>query len=501
MLGKRIDWMVLKMFLGPFLMSFMIILFILVMQFMALYMNEIFGKGLDPAVLGKLFLYAAGRLLLSAMPVALLAGSLMTFGSMGEHYELAALKSCGIGLFKTVRSVFAFAIVLMFGAIWISFDTIPKANLKFFSLLYDVQRKKPDVAIKPGYFYSDIDGYVIRISDKNTNTGALYDVLIYNHTDNRGAVDVIKADSAYIQMQENRMMMALYSGVRHEEYRSRSGEPESHPYGRTYFDSLYYRFTLDGFDLDRTDEKSFKHQIVMPMEKLRNSIDSLDILVESYNNKSVKQLARYHKIDSLFLTRGRDTLEWTEPYILFELDQDSAFLYCFDYDDQMSLVSKALVNARAAKSYIEFMIKKKKDHYQTERSYVYEFYLRFAQPVNCLLFILIGASLGSIIRKGGIGPPALVSIVFFMIYYVLTTYGKKFAKEGVMEPWMGAWLSVMLIAPIAVLLTYRAAMDSRLLDRTSWGRAFRRWFITDDDEPTKLMQALRSIGRLLRIFG
>ncbi|MEL6652165.1 MAG: LptF/LptG family permease [Bacteroidota bacterium] len=501
MLGKRLDWMVLRMFLGPFLMSFMIILFILVMQFMALYMNEIFGKGLDPVVMGKLFVYAAGRLLLSALPVALLAGSLMTFGSMGEHYELAALKSCGIGLFKTVRSVFAFSIVLMLGAIWVSFDAIPQANLKFFSLLYDVQRKKPDVAIKPGYFYSDIDGYVIRISDKNPATGALYDVLIYNHTDNRGAVDVIKADSAYIQMQSDRMMMALYSGVRHEEYRSRSGKPESYPYGRTYFDSLYYRFTLDGFDLDRTDESSFKHQIVMPMERLSTSIDSLDELVESYNVKSVKQLSRYHKIDSLFLSRGRDTLEWSEPYLLFELDPDSSFLYCFDYSDEMSLVSKALVNARAAKSYIEFMIKKKKDHYQTERSYVYEFYLRYAQPVNCILFILIGASLGSIIRKGGIGPPALVSIVFFMIYYVLTTYGKKFAREGVIEPWVGAWLSVLVLTPIAVLLTYRAAMDSRLLDRTAWGRSLRRLFITDDDEATKLMQAIRTIGRILRIFG
>lgn len=462
--------MVLRMFLGPFLMSFAIILFILVLQFMALYINEIFGKGLDLVVLGKLFYYAAGRLLLSAMPVALLAGSLMTFGSMGEHYELASLKSSGIGLFKTMRSIVVFSVLLVFASIYISFDILPRANLKFFSLLYDVQRKKPDVAIRPGYFYSDIDGYVIRISDKNPGTGALYDVLIYNHTENRGAVDIIQADSAFMQMQNDVMAMLLYHGSRHEEYRAQAGKPDSYPYGRTYFDSLYYRFRLEGFDLNRTDESSFKHQIVMSMHQLGQAIDSLQDQDVKYYQKSINQLARYHKIDSLFLNRNRDTLPLTDSYGSFALDPDSSLLTCFPAEDQISIVSKTLVNARAAKSYVEYMIKKKEDQARVESSYLYEFYLRYSMPVNGLLFILIGCSMGAIIRKGGIGPPALVGIVFFMVFYILTTYGKKFAREGALDPWLGAWLSVIVIAPVALVLTYQAATDSSVLDGTAWGR-------------------------------
>ena len=476
-------------------MSFFIILFILVLQFMALYVNEIFGKGLDLVVLGKLFYYAAGRLLLSAMPVALLAGSLMAFGSMGEHYELAAIKSCGIGLFKTMRAVFAFTVLLMLGSIYVSFDIIPKANLKFFSLLYDVQRKKPDVAIKPGYFYSDIDGYTIRISDKNIETGALYGVLIYNHTENRGAVDIIQADSAFMEMQNDVMVMLLYHGKRHEEYRAQAGKPESYPYGRTYFDSLYYRFRLEGFDLNRTDESSFKHQIVMPIKILRQSIDSLDQVAERSYLKSRDQLARYHKIDSLFVVGRRDTFPLEDSYVSFDLADDTTLLYCFDGADQISLISKGLVNARAAKSYLEYMIKKKEDHKRVVSSYLYEYYLRYAMPVNSLLFILIGASMGAIIRKGGIGPPALVGIVFFMVFYVLTTYGKKFAREGVLDPWLGAWLSVLVIAPIAILLTYQAAMDSSLLDRTAWGRKINE--VLSWKQLSWLKVVLRTISRLV----
>ncbi|MEO0470745.1 MAG: LptF/LptG family permease, partial [Bacteroidota bacterium] len=454
--------MTLGAYLGPFIMSFFIALFILVMQFMALYMKEIFGKGVDVVVLGKLFSYAAGRLSLTALPVAILAGSLMAFGSMGEHYELAALKACGIGLFKTIRSVFFFTLLLTLFSVLVSFDIIPTANLKFFSLLYDVQRKKPEVAIKPGYFYSDIDGYVIRIADKNVGTGALYDIMIYDHTENRGNVDVIMADSAFMQMAGNKMQMILFAGNRHQEYKPTKGQPEGIPYGRTYFDSLYYQFELEGFDLNRTDEKQFRHQIVMKRVELLSAIDSLTGVSDNYRDKSLKQLARYNKIDSLFITRGRDSVNLAQPVAVVDLEGKNV-LECFDANTNIALASKALVNSRAIKSYLEFMIKKKADHARNDRNYRYEYHFRWALPFNCLLFLLIGASLGAIIRKGGLGPPALISIIFFMLFYILTTYGKKFTKEDVMEPWMGAWLSVLVIAPIAVVVTFQAATDAKIL--------------------------------------
>jgi len=473
---KRIDWLVLRSFLGPLLMSLIIILFILVMQFMSLYIQEIMGKGLGPAILGKLFYYAGGRLILSALPVAILAAALMTFGNMGEHNELAAIKSCGISLFKIMRSTLILSILLTSFSLWFSFEIIPRANLKFFSLYYDVQRKKADVAIKPGHFYSDIDGYVIRVSDKNTESGTLFDVLIYNHTENRGNTDIILADSARMGLRGNQMYMLLYAGVRYEAYNLKEKDGKQNlPFGRTYFDSLIYAFTLEGFELDRTDEKQFRHQITLPMHRLADALDSLDILEAQYIEKSILQLSRYTKVDTSFTYYLTDSTRQGLPLAVVELGAQDSLLGCYETEDEVDLISRALVNARAVRSYVEFMVKKREDQEESQRRYAYEYYFRYALPFNCIVFFLIGASLGAIIRKGGLGPPALVSIVFFLVFYVLTTYGKKFAKEGVMDPWVGAWLSVLVCAPIALYFTYQATMDASLFNESTW-LMFRDWW-------------------------
>ncbi|MEL6670874.1 MAG: LptF/LptG family permease [Bacteroidota bacterium] len=464
---KKIDWMVLRAFIGPFLMSFAIILFILVMQFMSLYMNDIIGKGLGIVVLGKLIGYAGGRLALTAMPVAILAAGLMTFGSMGEHYELAALKSCGIGVHKIGRSVVAFSLLLLAGSIWLSYTLVPQANLKFFSLLYDVQRKKADLAIKPGHFYWDIDEYVIRVSDKDLGTGMLYDVLIYDHTENRGNNDVLMADSASTYMEGNKLKMVLYHGVRHEAYKNDPGK-KNHPYGRTYFDSLYYRFDLSGFDLDRTDESQFRHQITLTQAQLSSALDSLTLLRGSYERKAERQIGRYTKIDSAFAHYVQDTFPVTRALETVDPDPGEFMWDCVPLKKQEELINRANTNVRAVNSYLDFMTKKKEDQLKARNKYLYEYYFRLALPVNCVLFMLIGISLGAIIRKGGLGMPAIISIVLFLAFYVLTTYGKKFAKEGVVDPWTGAWFSVLVFTPLALVLTYQATTDARILDATQW---------------------------------
>jgi len=451
-------------------MSLFIIVFILVMQFMALYMNEIFGKGLSGWVLLQLFGYAAGRIVITAMPVAVLAGALMTYGSMGEHYELAAIKSCGISLFKAMRSVLVFAFLLTAFSFWFSFDVVPKANLKFFSLYYDVQRKKPNVAIKPGYFYSDIDGYVLRVSDKNNETGKLYDVVLYNHTENRGNVDVILADSArtYLNKQESALHMVMYNGARHQEYKPEQGKPDKFSLGRTYFDSLYFRFSLQGFDLSRTDEKQFRHQIILPRRELVSAMDSLVELKSQTRAKFFDQLSRYTRIDSAFLDyQPVDSLAKNSPVANLYMDDD--FFTCFrnEYPVQ-EYISTAIVDARAVKSYIEFMRKKKEDEEKTQRKYAYEYYVRHSIPINCLLFMLIGASLGAIIRKGGLGFPAIISIFLFVVFYILITWGKKLAQEGILDPLVGAGLPVIVFGPIAAVLTLQATRDAKLLDESFW---------------------------------
>ncbi|MDX1906087.1 MAG: LptF/LptG family permease [Bacteroidia bacterium] len=508
---RRMDWLILRSFIGPFLASFTVILFILVLQFLSLYINEIMGKGVDIGILGQLIWFAGGRMAIMAMPVAVLAAALMTFGSMGEYYELAALKSCGVGLLKFSRAAMVIGLLLAGISMWMTFLVFPQSNLKFFSLLYDIQRKKADLALQPGYFYSDIDGYVIRISDKNKETGMLYDMMIYNHTDGRGSVDVTLADSARMQLRNNSLLMTLYHGTRHESYKPEGGEPESYKYGRTYFDSLRYKFVLEGFDLNRTDENQFRHQITLTQDKLGHAIDSLYEQQSKNRVKAMSQLGRYNKVDSTFLQPGmpvvpplprKDTTRLAQtlqnqpgldsaglslrtrsapaspsespspaPDVLPE--QETRMIYaplnlengdnislCFEPGKSSDIISRATVNVRAIISYIEFMRKKEEDQQRTRNSYLFEYYQRYALPINCLVFMVIGLSLGSVIRKGGLGIPGLISILTFVIFYILITQGRKLSKEGIIDPFTGAFLSIYIFVPVAIFFLWLASRDA-----------------------------------------
>jgi len=434
-------------------------------------MEKIAGKGLGGEVFVKLFAYAAGKMVITALPVGVLAGALITFGNFGENYELAAIKSSGISLFRLMRPVIILSVLLMSFSFWASFYMIPEANLKFFSLLYDVTRKKPDLALQPGYFYSDIDGYVIRVSDKDRDKGTLFDVLIYDHSDNRGNTDIILADSAHTMMMGNgaALMMKLYHGARHEEYPPESNRPNTLPYGRTYFDSLYYTFNLSGFSLDRTDEKQFKHEIIMPLEELRFAIDSLEMRRDDQVKKYITQLSRHNRIDTLFTQYSVDTIDYKSHIQPFDFEGKSP-LECLTNDlEKREYADQAAVDIRAIKSYLDFVKSETKEAKKTLRKFKYEYYNRFAMPINCVLFMLIGVSLGAIIRKGGIGAPSLVSVILFMVFYVLITQGKKMSKQGVIDPEIGAWLPIMVFLPLAIYVTYQATTDSKLLDESVWG--------------------------------
>lgn len=470
---KKLHWLVLKSYARPFLMSFSIVMFILVVQFVSVYMDKIAGKGISGDVFIKLFVYAAGKMIITALPVGVLAGALITFGNLGENYELAAIKSSGISLFRFMKPVILLSALLMAFSFYASFYLIPQANLKFFSLLYDVTRKKPDVALQPGHFYTDIDGYVIRVSDKDKDRGTLFDVLIYDHTDNRGNTDIILADSAHTQTIGGGMAlkMTLYHGARHEEYPPEAGRPNTLPYGRTYFDSLYYTFNLSGFQLDRTDEKQFKHEIIMPLGELRVAIDSLKLRRESQLKKYITQLSRNNLIDTLFTQYRSDSIDfksYIQPYDFEGKDP----LVCLGDDEKLyDYIDQAMVDIRGLKSYLDFVKNESKEAKKTLRKFQYEYYNRYAMPINVVLFMLIGVSLGAIIRKGGLGAPSIISVILFMMFYVLITQGKKMSKQGVIEPVYGAWLPIMVFLPLAIIVTYQATTDSKVLDESVWGMA------------------------------
>jgi len=504
-------------------MGMAIILFILVMQFLHTYMDEIMGKGLDGSILLHLLFFASIKLSVTAMPVAVLTAALMTFGSMGEHYELAAAKSCGVSLLQLMRPLIGLSIFLAGVSLYFTCYLVPQANLKFYSMIYDVQRTKADVVLKPGHFYSDIDRYVIRIADKNKETGMLYDVRVYNHVEARGNVDIILADSARIGIQGNGhvMLMMLYNGERYEDYKDEPGEARKFSFGRTRFDSLYYKFNLRGFSLDKTDESLFaKHQITMPYDMIKHAVDSLSSRDTAFHRKFANYLHPYAKIDSNILDPDKvikakvwtdttnqkeavadmaDSISPKRPIISpknleksprYKPNMGSLFKHKKDKKDTLSLVAfakdkgvierfqgmnsveivnRALNNARSIKNYSEFIQNSKEEADEKLRLYQLEYYMMHSLPINCIIFMLIGASFGAIIRKGGLGMPALISIIFFVIFYILMSQGRKLAKEGIIEVWLGAWLPVVVTTPIALIATWQATMDAKILDESFWG--------------------------------
>lgn len=465
---RKLHLLVIRSYLGPFIMAFSIVLFLLVMQFMAMYMAEISGKGLDAKTLLQLFYYAGARLVVMAIPVSLLAAGLMTLGSMGENYEIAAIKSCGISLFRLSLPLIAFSFLLTGICLYFSFYTIPRANLKFFSLLYDVQRKKAEVAIVPGYFYSDIDNYIIRISDKNKETGMMYDFLLYNHTENRGNVDVIYADSAKMMMEPGyvQLRLVLYHGSRYEEMRPEQGQ-KTLPFGRTYFDSLYYRISITGFEIERTDESLFaKHQVTMIKDSLEGAIDKFEKKAMREERQFQMNLRTYNGLDSTVINSIVESASQDSEFIRISLDKNEAFVSKISHVNTVDALNRAIGNTRSLRSNLSFRMTEQEDTKKQYNGYLNELYGMYAIPLNCLVFMLIGIAFGAIIRKGGLGLPSLISIVFFVIFYILHMEGRKLAKDGVISPLVGACLSLIILTPVAIASLYQASTDASVFDES-----------------------------------
>ncbi len=465
---RKLHLLVLRIYLGPFIMAFAIILFLLVMQFMAIYMPDIAGKGLTLDILARLFYYAGARLLVMAMPVSLLAAGLMTFGSMGEHYELAAIKACGINLFRLSTPLIILSLLLTAASMYFCFYTIPLANLKFFSLLYDVQRKKAEVAIQPGYFYYDIDGYTIRVADKNKKTGMMYGFLLYNHSENRGNVDVISADSAKMMMEPGfqQLRLTLYHGSRYEDFRPEAGK-NNHGFGRTHFDSLYYRMTLSGFGLERTDEGLFaRHQITMIRDSLITAQEKVMRNIGKDEVSFANNLRAYNGLDTATLFK-KAVLTATDTLVYpVTLPPGCNLLDSLKGVNTVDVVNRAIGNIRSLRNNINFRLSEIEEDRKQLNGYQYELYSMYSLPFNCLLFMLIGISFGAIIRKGGLGLPSLISIAFFVLFYVLIMQGRKLSKDGVISPLVGAMLSLIILSPAAVVALYQATTDASIFDES-----------------------------------
>jgi len=472
---------IIKQYIGTFVFTFVVAIFILLMQFLWQWVEDFIGKGLEISVMVKLLFYTSVTFVPMALPLAILLSSLMCFGNLGEYYELVAMKASGISVWKVMRPLLFFSVVMSFMAFLFSNNVLPYANLKMSSLLYDVSHKKMTLEIPEGVFYRGIDKYVIRVGKKADDGKTLYDIMIYDHTDNKGNIMVTVADSGFMAMtpSQREMIFTLYDGYNYSEVIEDKDYRDRRPFQKMSFKRQLFTFDMSQFDLGHTDEDSFKsHQNMMNIKQLSYSIDSLNRLYENDKKNFVSNAySRYHNLTASVETYERmDKKVYKSKTDSIAADSIAVFnwplLSNFRGSECKSVLDMAVSSAINARDNITFSVKDFSRKSINIRKHEQVLQDKFTLSVACLLFFFIGAPLGAIIRKGGLGMPVVVSVVFFVIYYVITITAKRVAETGDMTVFLGAWLSSIVLFPIGFFLTFKATTDSALLDVESWKKFF-----------------------------
>ncbi|HLN52563.1 MAG TPA: LptF/LptG family permease [Lentimicrobium sp.] len=459
---KRLYLLVLKSYIGPLVLTFFIALFILVMQFLWKYIDDLVGKGLEWHVVAQLLFYASTTFVPLALPLSILLSSLMTFGNLGERYELVAMKSAGISLSHIMRPLIVLSILISIGAFFFSNNVLPISNLKFKSILYDVRQQKLALNIREGIFYSDIDGYVLRIGKKESDGVTVRDIIIYDHTGHSGNNNVTRAEWGKMEQSKDgsTLELTLFNGYNYNEKISRKNDP-GRPFQRTYFAEQYRIFDLSDFKMIRTNEALFRnHYAMLNLKQLQLSTDSLknelDTKIENYNKATLSNYSFMQESDSVITPDTSGVYD--RLYALNGMSKK----------DKLEVLERALNMARNSRNQAEF---EKNDHNERMvliRKHEVEWHLKFTLSFACMVLFFIGAPFGAIIRKGGLGLPLVISVIFFVIYHVLSITGKKAVIAGTLDPVSGMWLSSIVLLPVGIWFTIKANKDSPLLDTDVW---------------------------------
>jgi lipopolysaccharide export system permease protein len=479
---KKLDWFILKSYLGPLVMTFFIALFILLMQFLWKYIDDLVGKGLEWYVIMKLLFFASSTFVPMALPLAILLSSLMTFGNLGEHYELVTMKAAGISLFRIMRSLVFVSILISGLAFYFSNIILPKANLKFLSLLFDVREKKLAFNLREGVFYNGIEGFVIRVGKKDADGNTIRDVMVYDHTKHMGNVSMTVAEWGKMELSADKryLVFKLNNGYNYEERIDLRRNEITRPFQRTKFTEQYQMFDLSGLQLTRTDENLFKKNYEMlNIRQLQFSIDS--IRQELQRERKIASDNMYNNFVAL---TSRDAL--TRPFMQKPAGAKppsrpkpffaSNVLASFSPSDRAGIINAAYNTATSVKENVSVS----GDNFENKEKLVYKhlivYHQKFTFSIACFLLFFIGAPLGAIIRKGGLGMPAVISTVFFILYWVISFTGEKYAAEGQVPVWEGMWLASAVLLPIGVFLTRKATNDASLFDVDSWIKLFQKIF-------------------------
>ena len=469
---KRIDSYMFANFIQLFFATFFICLFIVVMQFIWLHVNDLVGKGLPIDVLLEFFFYTALSSVPLALPLAILLASIMTFGNMGESLELLAMKSAGVSLFRIMRSLVVFIIFLCVGAFFFSNNVIPFAQKRMWTLMFSIRQKSPELEIPIGQFYSGINGMNLYVRDRDRNTGALKNIMIYDFNNGFENASVTTADSAFIKLTADKMnlLLILYHGEVFENLQRQqtSGLKGNIPYRRETFAKKEVLIDFDA-NFARMDESVMQDQhISKNIVRLTHDVDSSNQLRDSLRTNFSTELATKKYFAKSYDEQNLPAKELVETAdIPLILDADSLFL-TLSQKEMERLVNQAVNSSQMLSNDVQYnrAVISEVDEYFTRHNV--EWHRKFTLSFACLIFFFIGAPLGAIVRKGGLGMPVVVSVSFFIIYYIIDTTGQKMAREGLWEVWQGMWLSSAVLLPIGGFLTYKAATDSNLLNADAY---------------------------------
>ncbi len=468
---KTIHKMVLKAYLGPMILTFFIVMFVLLMNFLWQYIDELVGKGLSFSIILELIGYAMINMIPMGLPLAMLLAAIMAMGNMGENYELLAMKSAGMSLPHIIKPLVIVVFLISIGGFFITNNLVPYANKKVYSIRYDIKQQKQVIEFQDGLFFNGIDNMSIRVGKQDPDTKLLRDVIIYDNRASNGNMSTTVADSGYIRLTDDKkfLQITLYNGESYEQTRS-SDWYAKNSFRKNVFNRQDGIMEMDGFSMDeRTDADAFSNSTTKNIKELEYAIDSLDLMVSETTVRSYDPLIK----QQIFVKEGSILSPSDSTWVN---KNDMAKLMLSDSLDALevrklsTIWKNALNQAKSSRNMFSFDEAGAKNGLnQLYRSQI-EWHKKISLPVSIMIFFLIGAPLGAIIRKGGLGMPVVVSVMFFVIYYVISISGEKMAKEGTWGAVPGVWISTFILAPIAIYLIIQATNDSNLFN-IDWYRA------------------------------
>lgn len=511
---KKLDIFIARQFALLFVGTFFICQFVLMMQFLWMYIDKLIGKGLSMEIMAQFFWYMGLMLVPQALPLAILLSSLITFGNLGESSELTAIKASGTSLMQAFRSLILISTFICFGSFYFQNNIGPEANMKIAQLLISIKQKSPEVEIPEGIFYDGISGTNIYVQKKDVNTGKLYGVMVYKMSDSYEDATIILADSGMLQStaEKKHLIMTLWSGEWFENMQaSELGNTASVPYRRESFITKQIVDNFDG-DFNLTDATSLSNNArAKSLTQIRQDIDSL--------NHEYDSIGRAYYRDAKFSLYRTDSISKADSVRAVRMAGAQTFNYDslfnkLSMDKRQETVNQAIAQVQAAVKDLEYKSMITDDGDYIIRQHQIETINKFTVALSCLIFFFIGAPLGAIIRKGGLGVPVIISVLVFIVYYILDNSGYRMARGGMWAVWFGKGLAPGVLIPIAIFVTYKANNDSvvfnfdlyRDLFRQMFGLRVKRHFfgkeviINDPIYPEDAVQ-LQQITQKIRIYS